>query len=66
MCIPRKDIITCLFVDDMVVLTKTPKRAQTLIKTLRSSCETKIVNDGTPDGERIVNHDILGLETEKR
>ncbi|QLL31848.1 hypothetical protein HG536_0C00140 [Torulaspora globosa] len=41
-------IIICLFVDDMVVLTKTPTRAKELINTLRKSYETKVVNTGTP------------------
>ena len=59
-----QDIIVCLFVDDMVVFTHTASSAKDFIKKLRLSFDTKLVNDGSTDGDGIANYDILGLEVE--
>lgn len=57
-------IIVCLFVDDMVVFTHTASRAKDFIKKLMISFDTKLVHDGSTDGDGIANYDILGLEVE--
>lgn len=54
-------VLLCLFVDDMILLTKNRQMTDNLIAQLPSQFETKIVNNGA---KRINQYDILGLESE--
>ena len=60
----NNDITVCLFVDDMVVTSKSLKYSQEFIAKLRSKYDTKVVNPGKPDDQGNICYDILGLEIE--
>ncbi|QLG70918.1 hypothetical protein HG535_0A08650 [Zygotorulaspora mrakii] len=60
----ENECFVCLFVDDMIVLSKDIKAANKLVKTLKKKFETKVIHDGKLDENNMATYDILGLEIE--
>jgi len=58
----KKQIILCLFVDDIILFTNDRTFAERIITTLKSQFDTKIVNDGSNPNTN--KYDILGLQIE--
>lgn len=55
----KSQMLLCLFVDDMVVMSNDRTLANSIIKKIANTFDTKVVNPGT---ETINQYDILGLE----
>lgn len=65
-CVFKADdgTFACLFVDDIIVMSKDLKTANKLIDILKKEFETKIVQNGKLDDNYVAKYDILGLEIE--
>lgn len=59
--INNSQLLLCIFVDDIIIMTNDRKMSDSLINQLQSSFETKIINDGKSQS---CQYDTLGMEVD--